>query len=69
LDALLIGWTPVTTMRADDLVTSGKVRYIGFLRHASLKVSQAQTIVCAAGRRWSRCRSSTRCSSGPWKAS
>jgi aryl-alcohol dehydrogenase-like predicted oxidoreductase len=44
-------WTPVDeTMRAlDDLVTSGKVRYIGFSDTPAWKVSQAQTIAHLRG--------------------
>src|SRR6202007_3035146 len=44
-------YTPVDeTMRAlDDLVTSGKVRYIGFSDTPAWKVSQAQTIAHLRG--------------------
>jgi aryl-alcohol dehydrogenase-like predicted oxidoreductase len=44
-------FTPVDeTMRAlDDLVTSGKVRYIGFSDTPAWKVSQAQTIAALRG--------------------
>ena len=59
------------TLRAlDDLVAAGKVRYVGFSDVPAWKTAEAQ--VLAHFRGWARsspCSSSTRCSSGPSRAS
>jgi len=68
-------WDPLTpieeTLRAlDDLVASGKVRYVGVSDTPAWKVAEAQTI--ARFRGWalsSPSRSSTRCSSARSKGS
>ena len=58
--------TPIEeTMSAlEDLVRAGKVRYIGVSDTPAWKIVEAKwSRSCAAGRRSSGCRSSTRCSS------
>ena len=64
--------TPIEeTMRAlDDLVTAGKIRYVGFSNTPAWVTAQANTIALLRGwRRSSRYRSSTRCSPARSRAS
>ena len=59
-----------TSRGLNDLVASGKVRYIGFSDLPAWKVSQAQTLAhSSAGRQSPRCRSITPCWSGSPRAS
>lgn len=52
-----------TLRTLDDLVRAGKVRYIGFSNTPAWVTAQAQTTaLLRVGPRWSRSRSSTRCS-------